>query len=464
MSLETPSRVATPVPAVEQPESDSRPKSGLHTGVRLSIRGRTMHLRGIRAPQRGLLGFVSILGPGLIAATAGDDAGGIATYSQAGAKYGYELLWILLVITLTLAVVQEMCARLGAATGRGLLELVRERFGIGWALFAVAVVLVANGGVIVTEFLGIAAAAEMFGITRYFAVPLAAVLVWWFVVGGNYASVEKFFLIMTLAFFAYPIAAVMAHPDLGEVAHGTFVPSLHGNSDYLSLLVALIGTTVTPYMQLFQQSAVVEKGVARRHYGPERADAYFGAVFGNVIAALIVIAAAATLHASGLTDIQTADDAARALEPAAGRAASTVFGIGLIGASLLAAGVLPLATAYSISEAFGFRRGVNLSFRRAPIFIGIFSALVFVGAAVALLPNVPIIALLVGIQTLNGILLPIVLVFILLLINDRRLVADPLRNGPVYNVVGWGSVVLVGGAALALVLNEVLTIVGLNFF
>ncbi|HEY0583505.1 MAG TPA: divalent metal cation transporter, partial [Chloroflexota bacterium] len=321
-----------------------------------------------------------------------------------------------------------------------------------------------NGGVIVTEFLGIAAAAELFGITRFVAVPVSAMLVWYLVVGGSYASVEKFFLLMTLALFAYPIAAFMAQPDLGEVAHGLFVPTVRNDPQYLSLLVALIGTTVTPYMQLFQQSAVVEKGVARRHYGPERADAYFGAVFGNIIAALIVIAAAATLHASGNTDIQTAEDAARALEPAAGPAAAAVFGIGLLGASLLAAGVLPLATAYSISEAFGFRRGVNLDFRRAPIFIGIFTVLVFFGAAIALLPGVPIIALLVGIQTLNGMLLPAVLVFILLLINDRRLVPDGLRNGLVYNVVGWGSVVLVGSAAGVLVFNQMLGAFGLNFF
>jgi Mn2+/Fe2+ NRAMP family transporter len=371
---------------------------------------------------------------------------------------------VLVIITVTLAVVQEMCARLGAATGRGLLELVRERFGIGWALFAVVVVLVANGGVIITEFLGIGAAAELFGISRYFAVPLAALLVWYFVIAGSYASVEKIFLLMALAFLSYPVAAVLAHPDLGAVAKGLFVPKIQTDPEYLSLLVALIGTTVTPYMQLFQQSSVVEKGVARRHYGPERADAYFGALFSNLVAALIVIAAAATLHVSGLTDIQSAEDAARALEPLAGKAAQVVFALGLLGASMLAAGVLPLATAYSISEAFGFRKGVNLDFRRAPMFMGMFSVLVFVGAAVALVPNVPTIALLVGIQTLNGILLPVILVFILLLVNDRRLVADNLRNGRVYNILGWGSVVLVGGAAGVLVVNQLLSLFGIGFF
>jgi Mn2+/Fe2+ NRAMP family transporter len=433
-------------------------------GVRLAIRGRMLSLPGIKTPRAGVLALLSIFGPGLIAAIAGDDAGGIATYSQVGAKYGYDLLWVLVIITVTLALVQEMSARLGAATGRGLLELVRERFGIGWALFAVAVVLIANGGVIITEFLGIGAAANLFGVSSYLAVPLAAFGVWYFVIGGSYSSVEKIFLLMALAFLSYPVAVFLAHPDPGGVARGMFAPTLRADPDYLSLLVALIGTTVTPYMQLFQQSSVVEKGVARRHYGPERADAYLGAIFSNVIAALIVIAAAATLHVSGMTDIQSAEDAARALEPIAGKAAQIVFAVGLLGASILAAGALPLATAYSVSEAFGFRKGVNLDFRRAPMFIGIFSVLVFIGACVALIPNVPTIALLVGIQTLNGVLLPVILVFILLLANDKHLMVESMRNGRVYNILGWGSVVLVGGAAAVLVLNELLGVFGLSLF
>ena len=455
MTAQTEPRLPATEPAVDQPRYISRPANRLHEGVRLNIRGRTIRVRAIRAPRAGVLGYLALLGPGLIAAAAGDDAGGIATYSQVGARYGYDLLWVLLIITLTLAVVQEMCARLGAATGRGLLDLIRERFGIGWALFAIAVILVANGGITVTEFVGIGAAAELFGVSRYIVAPLAAILVWYCVIRGSYSTVEKIFLVMTLGFFAYPVAAILARPDLGDVARGLFVPTIRPDPEYLSLLVALIGTTVTPYMQLFQQSSIVEKGVARRHYGPERADAYSGAVLSNIISALIVIAAAATLHVSGNTEIETAQDAARALEPVAGKAAQVVFGVGLLGASMLAAGVLPLATAYSISEAFGFRKGVNLDFRRAPMFLGTFTVLVFLGTAVALVPNLPVIQLLVGIQTLNGILLPVVLVFILLLINDRRLVPDRLRNGRLYNVLGWASVVLVGGAATILVVTQV---------
>jgi Mn2+/Fe2+ NRAMP family transporter len=449
--------------AVEQPESLRLPARRLRGGVRLNIRGRSLRLRGVRAPQSGALAFLSILGPGLIAAIAGDDAGGIATYSQVGAKYGYDLLWVLLLITVTLAVVQEMCARLGAATGRGLLELVRERFGIGWAIFAVGIVLIANGGVIVTEFLGIGAAAELFGVSRYVAVPAAALLVWYSVTRGSYSTVEKLFLLLALAFLSYPVVVILVHPDVSAVARGMFIPKVQADPEYLAVLVALIGTTVTPYMQLFQQSSVVEKGVARRHYGPERADAYFGAIFSNVIAALIIIAAAATLHAAGKTDVQTVEDAAQALEPVAGKAAQAVFGIGLLGASMLAAGVLPLATAYSISEAFGFRKGVNLDFRRAPIFMSIFSALVGLGACIALVPNIPVVALLIGIQALNGMLLPVILVFILLLINDKRLVPQHMRNSVLYNVLGWGSVAVVGGAAALLVLNQVLSLFGVGF-
>jgi Mn2+/Fe2+ NRAMP family transporter len=447
-------RLAAPA---QETELAHRPRR--QPAVRLTVRGRSMTLRGLHPPRSGVLAILAVLGPGLIAATAGDDAGGIATYTQVGAKYGYSLLWALLIVTLTLCVVQEMAARLGAATGRGLLDLVREHYDIGWTLCMVVVVLVSNGGVIVTEFAGIATAAELFGISRYLAVPLAALLVWFAVSRGTYAAVEKALLLMTLAFLAYPVVVVIGHPDWGAVLHGTFVPTIQRDPEYLGLLVALIGTTVTPYMQLFQQSSIVEKGVARRHYGPERTDAYAGAIFSNIIAACIVIAAAATLNVAGVTELQTAQDAAAALQPVAGQAAQALFGIGLLGASLLAAGVLPLATAYSISEAFGFRKGVNLDFRRAPMFLIIFSVLIAVGAALALVPGIPLFDLLIGIQMLNGLLLPIVLLFILLLVNKRRLVGD-MRNGMANNVFGFGSLILVTLAAGTLLLNQVFGFLG----
>jgi Mn2+/Fe2+ NRAMP family transporter len=423
--------------------------------VQIAVRGRSLTLRGLRRPPTGLLGMLTILGPGLIAATAGDDAGGIATYSQVGAKYGYELLWVLVLITLSLAVVQEMCARLGAATGRGLLDLIREHYGIGWALLAVSVILVGNGGVTITEFVGVGAALELFGVSRYVAIPLSAIALWYLVVAGSYGRVEKLLLLLTLVFFAYPAAAILAHPDWAAVAHGVFVPSLHADPEYLLLLVGLIGTTITPYMQLFQQSAIVEKGVGRHDYGPERADAYTGAVFGNVISAFIIIATAATLYVAGVTDIETAQDAAQALQPVAGDAAVRLFAIGLLGASLTAGGVLPLATAYSVSEAFGFRKGVNLDFRRAPMFLGLFTALIVVAALVAMVPNVPIIQLLLGIQVLNGALLPVILVFILLLARNRRLMGN-LRNGPINTTLGWGTAILVTAAVLVLFASQLL--------
>ena len=451
-----------PVPATEQPELPRR-RGRRDSGLRLNIRGRSVTLRGVRQPPSGLARWLAILGPGLIAALAGDDAGGIATYSSVGAKFGYDLLWMLLLITLSLAVVQEMSARLGAATGRGLLDLVRERFGIGWALVAVGVVLVANGGVTITEFAGIGAALELFGVSKYLAVPLAAAAVWRLVVGGTYGRVEKVFLAMTLVFFAYPIAAVLAHPNWGDVARGAFIPSLRSDPDYILLFVATVGTTITPYMQLFQQSSIVEKGVARRHYGSERIDAYAGSVFTNVVAAFIIIATGATLHAAGSTDIETAADAAQALQPVAGAFAQALFAVGLLGASLLAAGVLPLATAYSVSEAFGFRKGVNLDFRRAPTFLGLFSALVLLGAVVALIPNVPLIQMLVVIQALNGVLLPVILVFLLLLINDRRLVGD-LKNSPLYNALGWGTFALVTVAVATMLGSQLLGLFGLALF
>jgi NRAMP (natural resistance-associated macrophage protein)-like metal ion transporter len=458
----TETRLSIQAPAVEWLAGQRhQPRLARRDAVRLTIRGRSLRLRGLQRPPTGLLAILLVLGPGFIAATAGDDAGGIALYSQVGAQYGYELLWALLLITLSLAIIQETCARLGAATGRGLLDLVRERFGIGWALFAVGVVLLANGGAVVTEFVGIAAAAELFGISRYFAVPVLAMLIWYLVIRGSYVAVEKIFLTMALVFLAYPVAAVLAHPDWGAVARGAFAPTLRADPGYLFVFVGLIGATITPYVQLFQQSSVVEKGVPRRQYGPERADAYFGSVFSNLIAAFIVIATGATLHAAGTTHIQTASDAAVALQPLVGDAAQALFAFGLLGASLLAAGVLPLATAYSVAEAFGFRKGVDLDFRRAPVFVGIFSALIALGGLVALIPNLPLIQLLVGIQVLNGMLLPVVLVFLLLLINDRRLVGS-LRNGPIYNVLSWGTLVLVTGAVAALLGTQLLSVIGID--
>lgn len=417
------------------------------TGMRLNIRGHSIYLRGLRLPPRGIWKWLLILGPGLIATSAGNDAGGIATYSSAGAQYGYRLIWVMVVLTVGYAVVQEMCSRLGAATGRGLLDLIRERFGLAWTLFAVAIIVVANGGVTISEFVGVGAATELFGVSKFISVPLAALVLWYLVIFGSYARVEKIFLLMTLVFFAYPVAAILAKPDWHEVMRGTFVPSISLDRDYIFIVVGLLGTTMTPYIQVFQQSSIVERGASRRRYGPERLDAYFGSIFSNLMSVSMIIATAATLYVAGQHNIESAADAAKALEPVAGSSAMVLFGIGLLGASLLAGGVLPLATSYAISEAFGIPKGVNLDPRRGRVFFGLFTAFIVLGAAAALAPGIPIFPLLVGIQVLNGVLLPIILVFILLLINDERLMSN-LKNSLTTNILGWVTFTLITAAVL----------------
>ena len=451
-----------PLDAVKATSLPAHPRP-VRAGLRLNLRGRSVHLRGLKRNPTGILRWLFILGPGLIATSAGNDAGGIATYSSAGAKYGYDLIWVMLIITVSLAIVQEMCSRLGAATGRGLLDLIRERFGIGWALFGVSVVLIANGGLVVSEFVGIGAAMELIGVSKYIAIPVAALALWYLVIFGSYGYVEKIFLLMTLVFFAYPVAAIMAHPHWGDVARGAFIPKIKLDSTYIFIFVGLLGTTITPYMQLFQQSSIVERGAARRHYGTERVDAYVGSIFSNLMSIFMIIATAATLHAIGKTEIGTAADAAIALEPVVGNSAKLLFGIGLLGASMLAGAVLPLATSYAISEAFGVPKGVNLDFRRARVFFTLFTALIITGAGLALIPNLPVIQLLVIIQVLNGVLLPVILVFILLLINDQRLTGE-LKNTRLYNVLGWSTFAMITIAVVVMLGGQLLDALGVHLF
>jgi len=437
-----------PIEEVDAAGLVSVPRS-IPTGLRLNIRGRSIFLRGLRLPPRGIWKWLLILGPGLIATSAGNDAGGIATYASAGAKFGYQLIWVMILLTVSFAVVQEMCSRLGAATGRGLLDLVREKFGVEWTLFAIGIIVVANGGVTISEFVGIGAATELFGVSRYISVPIAAAGLWYLIIFGSYARVEKIFLLMTLVFFSYPIAAILSGPDWGAVAKGAFVPTIRFNSEFIFILVGLLGTTITPYIQVFQQSSIVERGASRKRYGQERLDAYFGSIFSNLMSVSMIIATAATLYVAGQHEIDSAADAAKALEPVAGNSAMLLFAIGLLGASLLAGGVLPLATSYAISEAFGIPKGVNLDYRRGKVFFGLFTAFVVIGAVAALIPGIPIFPLLVGIQVLNGALLPIILVFIMLLVNDKRLVGD-LANSKTYNILGWGTFGLITTAVIVM--------------
>ncbi len=397
-----------------------------------------VNVRAIR--PRGRLAALAFLGPGLIAASAGNDAGGIATYSSIGADLGYELLWAIVLITISLAVVQEMAARMGAVTGKGFSDLVREQFGVRITALVMGTLLIANAGLVVSEFAGIAAAAELFGISRYLAVPVVAALLWLLIVRGSYAGVEKIFLGLTLVFLAYPIAAVLSDPDWSDVARHMVWPDFQFSARRLTLLVAMIGTTITPYMQLYLQSAVAEKS-SRTDPREARIDAYAGAIFSNFIAASIIIATGATLFVQGV-GVESAKDAAEALEPIVGSAAPYIFGAGLFGASILAAAVLPLATAYTVTEAFGFEKGISRSIREAPVFHGLFGGLIVLGAIAALIPGLNIIDLLVSTQLLNGLVLPVVLVAIVLLVNDR-VVMGSHTNSRAYNIVSWTTVIVV---------------------
>lgn len=388
-----------------------------------------------------LFTYLAILGPGMITANAGNDAGGIATFASVGAAFGYSLLWVLLPIAISLGIVQEMCARMGAVTGKGLADLIRERFGVRWTALVMLSLLIANAGVTVSEFVGIAAAAELFGVDRYVAVPLAAVLVWWLVAKGSYKKVEKAFLLMSLVFLGYIVSAFLARPDWSAVAVGVVKPTLRLEHAFIFTLVAVIGTTISPYMQVFVQSSVVEKGVTTDNYSETKTDVWIGTIFAMLIVFFIVVSTAATLHQAGI-EISTAEEAAHALRPLAGRYAQTLFGIGLFGASMLAAGVLPLATAYSISEALGFEKGVSRSFREAPIFLGTFTFLVAFGAAIAVIPNLPLFRVLLVTQVINGLLLPVVLFAILRLVNNRELMGAYV-NGPVHNAFAWLTAIVV---------------------
>jgi Mn2+/Fe2+ NRAMP family transporter len=294
-------------------------------------------------------------------------------------------------------------------------------------------------------------------------VPIAAVALWYLVIFGSYARVEKIFLLMTLVFFAYPVAAILGKPDWGAVAEGTFVPKIKFESEFIFILVGVLGTTITPYIQIFQQSSTVERGSARRHYGQERLDAYFGSIFSNLMSISMIVATAATLYVAGNHDIGSAADAAKALEPVAGSSATILFATGLLGASLLAGGVLPLATSYAISEAFGIPKGVNLDYRRGKAFFGLFTAFIVLGAVVALIPNIPIFPLLVGIQVLNGVLLPIILVFILLLINNEKLVGN-LKNSRIYNIFGWGTFAMITIAVTIMLIGQAFELFGIKPF
>jgi Mn2+/Fe2+ NRAMP family transporter len=376
------------------------------------------------------------------------------------------MLWVMVVLTVGMGVVQEMCTRMGAVTGKGLSDLIRENFSLRLTLFIMFVFLLANGGVIVSEFIGIAAALNLFGIPSWIGAPCGGLLIWWLVVRGSYKRVETIFLALTFVFFAYIFSAFLAKPNWGEVLAGTVIPTIHLNGAYILTLIAAVGTTISPYMQLYVQSAVAERGTSMREYKYERLEVYVGAIFSNAIAFFIIVSTAATLfiasHRKG-TSIGSAAEAAQALAPFLGIFASRAFALGLLGAALLAGAVLPLSTSYSLAEAFGFERGVGRTWREAPFFWGLFTILILIGVVIAMLPNLPVIQILLNLYLLNGLLLPIILFAILRLVNDKRLMGR-YTNGFVYNVISYVLAVIVSGLAVVYLITQVLGFFGIQVF
>jgi Mn2+/Fe2+ NRAMP family transporter len=410
------------------------------------------------SPRRArIFAFLGLLGPGLIAANAGNDAGGVATYASAGAKYGYGLLWTIVLITISLGIVQMLAARMGVVTGKGLAELVREEYGIRWSVFATTAVLIANLGICISEFVGVGAALGLAGVPVQLSVPVAALAIWLIIVRGSYRSAERIFIWLTIPFFAYPVAAILAHPHWGAVGKAVVVPHLHASSAYLLILIATAGTTITPYMQHYLQSAVVERGVREEELRGEERQAVAGALFANIIASFIIIATGATLFTHGVHEISSAADAARALDPFAGHYAEVLFGVGLLGASLLAAAILPIATSYVVSESLGYEKGIGRRREEAPVFVNIITAMIMTSALVAMIPGLPVISLLVAVQVVNGLLLPINLFFIWRLARSAHLMGERRSRGLLDGATAV-TVAVLSSLSIALV---VVTVAGL---
>jgi Mn2+/Fe2+ NRAMP family transporter len=428
-----------------------RPGPAERPGVRTPEAGRNWRLRASAAARRipggsRVLGYLAIAGPGLVAANAGNDAAGIATYSSAGSQYVYQTLFFMVVVTVALILVQEMSVRLGTFTGKGIGALIREQFSLRLTALALSCVLLANTGLVVAEFAGIGAAFELVGIKRYFVIPVAAVMIWVLVLFGSYRYAERIFLVLSLAFFAYPAAAILGHPDWTDVATNLVVPHFEASHDFILLGVALIGTTISPYMQFYAAAGVVDRGVAPANYRAARFDAVSGTVFACVISIAIIIATGATIGGRGPLD--SAQEAAEALRPVAGNGAEVLFAVGLLGASALAAAVVPLSSSYAISEAVGVERSVSRRFAEAPLFLGLFTFQVILGAVVALTP-VNLITLLIGTQVLQGMITPVILGYLLVLTNRRSVLGDA-ANRPVFRVAATVAVAAVSVMSLVL--------------
>ena len=406
----------------------------------------------MKLTKKDILTFLAVVGPGIITANVDNDAGGIATYSVAGAQFGYTLLWTLIPITVALVVVQEMVARMGAVTGKTLADLIRERFGVRITFYLMLSLLVADLGNTVSEFAGWAASLEIFGVSKYLAVPVGAFLVWWLVVKGTYRMVEKVFLFSCAIFVTYIISSFMAAPPWGQVLLETVKPSFSNSPPYLMMLIGVVGTTIAPWMQFYLQSAVVEKKIKVEQYAASRWDVVVGCFMTDVVAFFIIVACGATLFTHGIK-INDAADAAKALEPLAGKYASVLFALGLANASLFAASILPLATAYYVCEGMGWESGIDHDFKSAPQFMWLYTGLIVVGALIILIPNAPLIAIMLLSQVVNGVMLPFVLIFMLLLVNDASLMGE-FVNSKAYNLIAWITVVIMVALTLALVVTS----------
>jgi len=390
-----------------------------------------------------LLIFLAVAGPGIITGSVDNDAGGITTYSVAGAEYGYSLLWTLLPCFILLVVIQEMNARMGIKTGKGLADLIRENFGIKIMAFIFICLLICNIGNTTAEFAGIAGSMQVFNLSKYLTVPLSGMVVWLLVVKENYGITEKIFLLMSGFLLMYVVSALLAHPDWTEIATSITHPRLWGGRDYMALTLGLIGTTIAPWMQFYMQSAVIEKGLSLKDYKYEKWDVILGAFATVIVAFFIIVACAATLNKAGI-HINEAKDAAVALKPLAGPWAATFFAAGLFIASIFSATILPLATSFYFCETFGLEAGINKKWHEAPAFYWIFTAIILISMAIILIPGVPLIRITIWTQVLNGILLPVVLICMMRMINNAEIMGE-YTNKPLSNIIGWATVIALIG-------------------
>jgi len=413
----------------------------------------TLRRAGRAAAMTRLAMFFAVMGPGIITQNVDNDAGGITTYSLAGANFGYALLWIMIPVTVALYVIQEMASRLGVVTGKGLADLIRERFGVRTTVWVMLVLLAADFGNTLAEFSGLAAGGEIFGVSKYVFVPIGAIAVWLLVVRGTYRSVERIFLGASAFYLAYVVSGLLSRPDWGVVLRASVVPSFSFKADYLLMFVGVIGTTIAPRMQFYLQSAVVEKGISIKDYGYTRMDVFIGSLMTDIVAWFIIVACGATIFAHHI-HVETAKDAALALAPLAGRYATALFALGLINASLFSASVLPLATSHYVCEALGFEAGVDRTVRQAPVFYGLYIALIVGACIIVLLPNAPLLRILFLSQVANGVLLPFILIFMLLLINQKRLMGV-YTNSPAFNVIAWVTTVIMIVLTVALVVTQI---------